>query len=163
MYYISNLCLYLHFYHHQVDGQYTILANLYPIFCGKYTICIFTVNVLGQLFLQLFFVCHCFSIHCVYWSFVEKASVKQHLKCKVCSKFQKTFLLLVRWTPHRLGFGSGWHFVRSLGQADLWSDEPPGRDICGQVCYYFGQADLWSGVPSSRETLLPSALLLQSG
>ena len=49
-----------------------------------------------------------------HWSFVEKTSVKQHLKRKACFKFQMFFLHLVRQTPRRWGFGSAWHFVRSL-------------------------------------------------
>ena len=59
------------------------------------------------------------------FGFIEKTSVKQDLKCKVCSNFQMSFFHLVRRTQNRWGFRSGWHFVRSSGQADLWSDIPP--------------------------------------
>ena len=39
-------------------------------------------------------------------------------------------------------------FVRSSGQADLWSDGPPqAKTHCGQVCYYCSQVDLWSDIP----------------
>ena len=59
------------------------------------------------------------------FGFIEKTSVKQDLNCIVCSNFQMSFFHLVRRTQNRWGFRSGWHFVRSSGQADLWSDIPP--------------------------------------
>ena len=126
-----------------------------------------------------------------HWSFVEKTSVKQDLKHKVCSNFQISFLHLVRWTlPIGEALGQVDFFVRSLGQADLWSDVPQGRDIlwpsvlllqsgwllvrCTPQGWGFGsgwhlvrldQADLWSDVPPCRDILWPSVYTtaLQSG
>ena len=83
------------------------------------------------------------------WSFIEKTPVKQHLKCKVCSNFQMSFLHLVRWTPSRWGFGSGLHFGQILSQTDLWSDVPPCKWGFGSGCHFvrsLGQADLWLDV-----------------
>ena len=61
------------------------------------------------------------------------ASVKQHLKCKVCSNFQMSFLNLVRCNP-------------------------PLEASHGQVWYYFRQVDLWPDVPH-RDILCPSVVL----
>ena len=52
---------------------------------------------------------------------------------------------------HPIGDASGQvdMFVRSLGQADLWSDVPPIGETLGQVDIFVtssGQADLWSDV-----------------
>ena len=44
-------------------------------------------------------------------------------------------------------------FVRSLCQADLWSDYPLVETSHGQMWYYFRQADLWSDVPSQDQAL----------
>ena len=103
--------------------------------------------------------------------------MKKDLKCKVCSNFQITFLHLVRWIhPVGKALGQVDFFVRSLGQADLWSDGPlvvtsysqvcsylsqvdlwsdipPVVTSCGQVCSYFSQVDLWSYVPPLGEAL----------
>ena len=74
--------------------------------------------------------------------------MKQDLKGKVCTNFQITFLHIVRWTPIGKASGQVDIFVRSLGQADLWSDGPPMAETsCGKVCYYFSQVDLLSDVP----------------
>ena len=62
-----------------------------------------------------------------HWSFVEKTSVKQDLKRNVCSNFQMSFLHLVRWTHIVEASGQLEIFDRSLGQADLLSDEPTHR------------------------------------
>ena len=35
----------------------------------------------------------------IYWSFVENTSVKQSMKCKVCSNFQMSFLHLSQMYP----------------------------------------------------------------
>ena len=56
--------------------------------------------------------------------------MKQDLKCKMCSNVQMFFLHLNQMdcpiveVPVQADI-----FVRSLGQADLWSDFPPSRDI----------------------------------
>ena len=95
-------------------------------------------------------------LHFIYWSFIEKTSVKQDLKCKGVFKFSDNLS-----TPNQMelpcnwGFRSGWYhvphvlllqsvwplvrhtphdevrltLVQALGQTDLWSDVPPGRDI----------------------------------
>ena len=75
--------------------------------------------------------------------------MKQHLKCKVCPNFQMSFLHL-DGPPVGEAFGQVDIFIRSLGQADLWSDIPPIGEALGQVDIFvraFGQADLWSDVP----------------
>ena len=59
------------------------------------------------------------SMYNIYWSFIRKISVMHEQNLVVCSKNQVTFMQLVRCTPQRWGFGSGWHL----------SDVPPGRDI----------------------------------
>ena len=68
------------------------------------------------------------------------------------SVFKFSYVLFaLRWTPIGEALGQVDIFVRSLGQADLWSDLPPSmirlqvrltffvRSVC--------QADLWSDVP----------------
>ena len=63
------------------------------------------------------------------WSFV-KTSVKQSMKGKVCSNFQMSFFALksdghlVNEVLDEIDI-----FLRTFGQADLWSDVPPGRGI----------------------------------
>ena len=65
----------------------------------------------------------------VYWSFV-KSPVNQSMKCKACSNFQMSFLHLSQTdSPIDEALGQVDIFLRSLGQADLWSDIPPGSGI----------------------------------
>ena len=100
----------------------------------------------------------------IYWSFIEKTSVKQELKCKVCSKFQITFLHSLRWTPIGEALGQVDIFVRSLGQTDLWSDVPPIGEASGQIVIFvrcLGQADLWSEVPPERYLVSEYGMKLQ--
>ena len=71
-----------------------------------------------------------------------------------------TFLYLVRWTPCRWGFGSGWHFCQIFGSSWPLVRYTPAETSCGQVWYYFGtgwhlvrslgQVDLWLDVPQQR-------------
>ena len=44
-------------------------------------------------------------------------------------------------------FGSGWHFLRSSGQGNLWSDVPPSRHDVAKLDTTLGQVDIWSGLP----------------
>ena len=81
---------------------------------------------------QLHFLCHIFMqgdivirYFLVYWSFIEKNSVKQSMKCIVCSNFQMSFLHLSQM-DHPVD--------KTLGQVDIFSQ-------------IFVQADLWSDVP----------------
>ena len=69
-----------------------------------------------------------------YWSFVEKTSVKQSVKCKVCSNLQVFFShLVIQTAPIVKVSGQVDIFVRSSGQAALWSDVPPIVKASGQV------------------------------
>ena len=104
------------------------------------------------IFLNFSLICHCV-YYC--WSFIEKTSVKQHLKCKLCSNFQIAFLHLVRWTPLQMTLQVRLTFLSDLlvrltfhqtsGWVDLWSDVSPSRDILWpcvillQVRLIFGQ------------------------
>ena len=111
-----------------------------------------------------------------YWSFVEKTSVMQDLKCKVCSNFQITFLHLVRVTffsdlwlrlifePPGSGFSSDWHLVTlwvGLTSGQLY---PPRMRLQVRLTFIhtFGHADLWSDVPPGIDILWSSVLLLWS-
>ena len=58
------------------------------------------------------------TVYLSFWSFIEKTSEKQDLKCKVCSNFQMPFLHLVRQTPLDVALDQVDIFVRSLAQAD---------------------------------------------
>ena len=78
---------------------------------------------------------------------------------------------LVRCNPLGWGFGSGWHFFQTLGQVDIWSDVPPGRDILWPsvillwVRLTFGQIfgsgwHLARWTASGRDILWPSVIPL---
>ena len=60
-----------------------------------------------------------------------------------------------------------WHLVAKCVSTSvrLTSDQmyPLAETSCAQVCYYFGQADLWSDVPPGRDILWPHVILFQSG
>ena len=58
------------------------------------------------------------------------------MKCKMCSNFQMSFLHLGQMDPP-IDEASGQVdiFVRSLGQADLWSDVPPVEASSGEEWY----------------------------
>ena len=76
--------------------------------------------------------------------------VKQSMKHKMCSNFQKSFLHLVRWPPIVEALAQVEIFVRSSGQADLWSDVPHIVEASAQIDIFVrsvGPADLWSDVP----------------
>ena len=75
------------------------------------------------------------------------------MKCTVCSNFQMSFLHLNQMdSPIDEALGQVDIFLRSVGQADLWSDVPPARGIWWQrvvLCqvsltfgHHVGQADL---------------------
>ena len=73
--------------------------------------------------------CSCIQVYDSNWPFV-KTSVKQSMKCKVCSNFQMSLLhFKSNESPIVEAFGQGDIFVRYLGQANIWSDVPPGRGI----------------------------------
>ena len=83
------------------------------------------------------------------------------MKHKVCSNFQMSFLHSSQMeTPVDETLGQVDIFLRSLSQADIWSDVPPGRGIYWprvvllQVSLTFGQplgqSDLSSDVPSPQ-------------
>ena len=55
----------------------------------------------------------------IYWSFVEKTSVKQSIKCKGCSNFQMSFLHLGQTDPPVEASQVSLTFGHPLGQADL--------------------------------------------
>ena len=69
-------------------------------------------------------------------------------------------------------FGSAWYLVRSLGQADLWSDVLPGqRHLMAKFDTALGQLDIWSDLwvmltfgetypHPGRDILWPSVILL---
>ena len=72
--------------------------------------------------------------------------------------------LLVRHNPLvETSHGQVWYYFR---QADLWSDVPPSGEASGQVDIFvisLGQADLWSDIPPGRDISWPSMALLQAG
>ena len=72
-----------------------------------------------------------------YWSFIEKSSVKQDIKCKVFKFSDILFALKSDGPPVDEALGQVDIFVRFLGQADLWSDVPPVEASTGQEWYYF--------------------------
>ena len=58
-------------------------------------------------------------IYFTYWSFVEKTSVKQDPKPKVCSNFQMSFLHLSQTDPLIEASQVSLTFGQLLGQTDL--------------------------------------------
>ena len=68
------------------------------------------------------------------WSFIEKTSVKQSIKCKVCPNFQMSFLHLSQTdlevsSDRVVVYHVSLTLCQLLGQDDLQSDVPPGRGI----------------------------------
>ena len=87
-----------------------------------------------------------------FWSFVEKTSIKQDLKRKVC-KFSDVVFALTQTDgpPVDEALSQVDIFVKSLNQTDLWSDVPTPKDQVWDQDDIFvrssGHADLWSDVP----------------
>ena len=86
----------------------------------------------------------------IYWSFVEKTSVKQEHNLVVCSKLQITFLHLVNVPPLQMRLWVRFTFGQTLGQVDLWSDVPPRMRLWVMLTFgqTLGRVDLWSDVPA---------------
>ena len=101
------------------------------------------------------------------WAFIRKDLCEARAKCQ-SSKNQIIFLHLVRCTPHRWGFRSGWHLVRI--QVRLTFGEMfPNRHLGAKCDTTSGQVDIWSDLwvrltsaqayPSGRDILWPSVIL----
>ena len=76
-------------------------------------------------------------------------SVKEDLKCEVCSNFQISLLQSQMDPPVDEALGQVDIFVRSSGQTDLWSDVPHRIRIEVRLTFghTLGQTDLWSDIP----------------
>ena len=82
-----------------------------------------------------------------YWSFLEKTCEAKH-EMESVFKFSDVLFALGHMDHPIVEVSDEVDiFVRSSGQADVWSDVPPVETSCGLVCNYFGQDDLWSDVP----------------
>ena len=79
--------------------------------------CAFSIiSVMLVLLLELFFVFEIlFRRKSAYWFFVEKTSVKQSMKCKVCSNFQMQMYL-----PVEASSGQEQYFIRSALHIQLY-------------------------------------------
>ena len=78
----------------------------------------------------------------VYWSFIEKTSVKQSMKCKVCSNFQ-----MQMYPPVESSSGQGqyyirwaWHLEECNCKGTFQSDVPQVKESGGQEQYYVRSA-----------------------
>ena len=125
-------------------------------FCLLLCLCLIVVHLNYYMYVLLIF---CL---CIYWSFLENTSVKQSMKHKVCSNFQRSFLHLSQMDP-LIEASSGQsgtmlglvalsldvphqyrHMVTKsgtkLGLVDLSSVVPPVEASSGQEQYYIRSA-----------------------